>query len=439
MMHPWLEKAPSNWEVVRLRATVDQCINGFWGDEPDGENDILCIRVADFDRRKRRVAVEQPTYRAIPLSKRGKRLLHNGDLLIEKSGGGEQQPVGTVVLYDSSEPAVCSNFIGRIAVSKKYSSRYMNYVHESLYSLGITARSIKQTTGIQNLDTESYFNEKIAAPDLLTQEIIADFLDSKTAIIDALIAKKERFIELLAEKRQSIIVHAVTKGLIQKVPLKDSEVEWIGQIPAHWTFKKLKFLVRAISGGTPSKDEARFWNGTVPWVSPKDMKVHVIADSEDHVSEVVISERLLKMIAPPAVLIVVRGMILAKAVPVAVTARPLTINQDMKALIPEHEVSSHFLAYLLRGIEVALLSLIEEAGHGTRKLRSDYLFASKIPVPPSPEQLEITEYLERETTNINRLVEKIAVQIEQLRLYRESLIGAAVMGQIEIAPTQEAA
>jgi type I restriction enzyme S subunit len=116
----WLGTIPAHWEVKRLRSTVSSCQNGIWGDEPDGVQDIACVRVADFDRVSLTVDLSAPTLRSIQAVAVVARTLHAGDLLLEKSGGGENQPVGAVVLYDHSIPAVCSNFVARITVALGY-------------------------------------------------------------------------------------------------------------------------------------------------------------------------------------------------------------------------------------------------------------------------------------------------------------------------------
>ena len=135
--------------------------------------------------------------------------------------------------YLGEEPAVCSNFVAVIKPSKMAESAWLNYLMASMYALKINLRSIKQSTGIQNLDSEQYLDEGVAAPSLDEQATIAAALDRETARIDALIEKKTRFIELLKEKRQALITHAVTKGLDPNVKMKDSGIEWIGQVPEH--------------------------------------------------------------------------------------------------------------------------------------------------------------------------------------------------------------
>ena len=182
------------------------------GDEPDGDNDIPCVRVADFDRTTFRVYGRVPTLRAIAPRHRIERTLRRGDLLLEKSGGGELQPVGAVVLYDADDEAVCSNFIAQMRVARGFHSRFLSYLHAALYSGGMNIRSIKQTTGIQNLDSQAYLDEMVPLPPLNEQTVVATFLDRETAKIDALIAK-QRLIELLQEKREALISHVINRGM----------------------------------------------------------------------------------------------------------------------------------------------------------------------------------------------------------------------------------
>lgn len=241
----WLGEVPQEWARCRLKTTVRESFNGVWGDEPkDDENDLICIRVADFNYDKLTINQNKYTVRNIPENQHN-RILKKGDILIEKSGGGEKQPVGRAIIYDNEiGKAVCSNFIGKITLYKpKVIPKFVVYYLSSLYSKGINTKHIKQTTGIQNLDLESYLNESIYLPLLTEQQKIADFLDRKCALIDALIEKKQKLVELKKEERTALINQAVTKGLDPNAPMKDSGIEWLGEIPEHWEVKKLKYLI----------------------------------------------------------------------------------------------------------------------------------------------------------------------------------------------------
>lgn len=206
----WFGQCPAHWQRHRLKWTAESLKNGVWGSEPSGEDDLYCIRVADFDRVQLKTSSANLTLRSIEKKERSGRLLNSGDLLLEKSGGGDKQLVGAVVEYTLDDAAVCSNFIAAITTASTVCGRYAVYLHAHLYSSKVNYRSIKQSTGIQNLDAQMYFDEQILYPEHDEQEKIANFLDHKTAQIDRLIEKKQDLIEKLKEQRSALITAAVT-------------------------------------------------------------------------------------------------------------------------------------------------------------------------------------------------------------------------------------
>ena len=145
----WLGEVPSHWKLKRVGLTVVGCQNGMWGDEPDGEHDVICVRVADFDRVQLGVTLIDPTMRSVDTKLAKTRHLRSGDLLLEKSGGGERQPVGAVVMYDHEAEAVSSNFIARMPVADGFAPRFLSYLHAHLYAARVNTRSIKQSTGFR--------------------------------------------------------------------------------------------------------------------------------------------------------------------------------------------------------------------------------------------------------------------------------------------------
>ena len=195
----------SNWRVAPLRHLIGSIKNGTWGDDPlDDGTDVLCVRAADFDRQKMRVEPSRAPMRHV--SPRDHRhLLKRGDLVIEKSGGGEDQPVGAVVRFDLEDQAVCSNFAARIVPAPGIESRYLTYLMASMYLSGVTRKWIKQTTGIQNLDTGGYQSEPCLVPPLDEQRKIADFLDVETARMDRLIELRGRTTALAAERAEALL------------------------------------------------------------------------------------------------------------------------------------------------------------------------------------------------------------------------------------------
>ncbi len=156
--------------------------------------------------------------------------------------------------------------------------------------------------------------------------------------------------------------------------------------PKGWLTSALHELADFVSGATPSKENAAFWNGKIPWVSPKDMKQQELYDSTDHVSEAALAQTNLKLLPSDTTLIVVRGMILARTVPVCLARVPVTINQDMKGLRAKGGVTAEFLQWALLAQHSVLLRLVSTAAHGTRKLDIDALDSLQIPVPPPPQR-----------------------------------------------------
>ncbi|MEX1668337.1 restriction endonuclease subunit S [Zhongshania guokunii] len=271
------------------------------------------------------------------------------------------------------------------------------------------------------------------------QVAILNYLDHETAKIDTLIDKQQQLITLLKEKRQAVISHAVTKGLNPNAPMRDSGVEWLGEVPEHWADSEIRYIIRQMGGGTPSKERPDYWNGSIPWVSPKDMKIDYIDDAQDKITSQAVQESSTKLIPVGSVLIVVRGMILVHSVPVALTQSEVTINQDMKALIPIKGIDGEFLLFFIKGLRDFILDLVEESAHGTKCLRSEAFERMKIATPELEEQIEIVAQLKKRIGIVDSLIEKAKYGIELLSERRTALISAAVTGKIDVRNWQSPA
>ena len=207
---------------------------------------------------------------------------------------------------------------------------------------------------------------------------------------------------------------------------KDSGVEWLGEVPAHWEIRPLKYITALRSGGTPSKGNLDFWDGSVPWASAKDLKRESLDDTEDHITGAAIAAGAAELVPADAVLVVVRGMILARTFPVSLTAVPMAINQDLKALVPFRDVRSAYLARALQAATQESTRRIDEAGHGTKALRMDAWTSLPLPVPSLEEQDAITAFLARETAKIDALIAEQERLIELLKEKRQAVISHAV-------------
>lgn len=290
------------------------------------------------------------------------------------------------------------------------------------------------------LSVEMISNHRIPVPPLAEQSVIATFLHRESAKIDALIAEQEKLLALLAEKRQATISHAVTRGLDPNVPMKDSGIPWLGEVPAHWRVVPLKYLVSLRSGSTPNKENLDYWDGDVPWASAKDLKCESLGDTTDHLTQLAVDSGAASLLPAGVVLVVVRGMILARNFPVVETLAPIAINQDLKALLPNPGMRVSYLAWLLRGTSEQSLQRLDESGHGTKALRMEAWTSLALPMPPEVEQHEIVKALLGKIKAIDDLAAECAVAIEFLKQRRSALVSAAVTGKIDVRGlVQEAA
>ncbi len=431
----WLGQVPEHWEVKRLRFTVTKCQNGLWGDDPDGINDVACVRVADFDRVAGVVKMNQPTLRSVDPMILGGRRLRRNDLLLEKSGGGDNQPVGAVVINTYGELAICSNFIAQMPVQEGFDPRYLTYVHAAMYSARINTRSIKQNTGIQNLDSENYLNEVAAYPELLEQRAIAVFLDRETARIDALVAKKERLIELLQEKRTALINRAVTKGLDPDVPMKDSGVEWLGAIPVHWEVVRLKQASRVQGGFAFSSDS--FQNDGVPIIRMNNIRRGAL----DFENVVRIPEHECKdefALNEDDIIYGLSGSIgstgsLGNFAVVRKGDTPAQLNQRVARFRPVIDrITDGFLVGALQTTVFYEQVLSYTTGTAQFNVSTNEIGNVRLALPSIEEQHAIAAFLDRETAKIDALVAKVREAIDCHKELRTALISAAVTGKIDV-------
>lgn len=202
------------------------------------------------------------------------------------------------------------------------------------------------------------------------------------------------------------------------------------QIPQTWSWVRLGKLGRIVGGGTPSKNEPLFWNGTIPWVSPKDMKRDRIDDSEDHITKRGLQYSRLSIVQAGSILFVVRGMILNHTLPTAITNRSVTLNQDMKALIPEDRRMGEYLFLASKHVARSILFEVKEATHGTRRIETPVLRNWAIPVPPLAEQQEIARRVEALFALSDQIETRYARAQAQVDKMTPSLLAKAFRGEL---------
>jgi type I restriction enzyme, S subunit len=368
-----------------------------------------------------------------------KKLLQAGDLVLEKSGGGDLQPVGAVAIWDQSGRAVCSNFTARVPVKKPNHARFMAYLHAALYAGRANTRSIKQSTGIQNLDHESYFWEVVALPSPDEQRAIAAFLDRETARLDGLVAQKEKLLALLEEKRASLITHAVTRGLNPHAPTKPSGIPWLGNIPKRWQVARLKHLCSRIVDclhSTPNYSD----DGEYPAIRTADVTPGVIhlegAKRLDRTQYLIQTQRLTPETGDIVYSREGERFGIAACVPPAAN---LCVSQRMMHLRVRRGANSQFVMWQLNCRFVYSQALQYVFGATSPHVNVETITNYILTDPPLQEQNEIASFVDREAGKLDALSAKILVAVEKLRERRTALISAAVTGQIVVRNWKPAA
>lgn len=426
-------------DIRRLKYAVEACVNGVWGDEPNGEDDMVVVRVADFDRAKGVASLgDSPTVRAIPESARNRRVLRPGDLLIEKSGGGEQQPVGNVVLFTDERPAVCSNFVARMPVVADCDSRFVGYVFRALYAEGRNVPHIKQTSGIQNLDSESYLNETAWLPARGVQERIANFLDEQTARIDALIAEKEQLLGHLVEFLAAELERSFTGLGVQGGRWRTGNI-FFQDLPTGWRAPALKHLLSTPITDGPHETPEFIADG-VPFVSAEAIKAgRVDFDRKrGYISAELHSLYCQKVKPRRDDIFMVKSGNTTGAVAIVETDDEFSVWSPLAVLrVDPSKVLARFL-YLAMQTPYFQRSIQLFWSQGTQpNIGMAVLENLQIAVPTLREQAEIVEKVGGLRERVDALNEHCKAHVSSLREYRSSLISAAVTGQLDLSTFKE--
>jgi type I restriction enzyme S subunit len=429
----WLGQVPEHWEVRPLRRLIEgSVINGLFKKKDQFGSGTRLLNVFDVYQRDFYVDFEQLERVICTAEEQAAFAVRRGDLFFVRSSLKQEGIAVVCVAGPCDEPSVFECHLVRARpLPNHVGGRYASYVLNSPVHRAILIANAKVTT-MTTIDQEAILSTPIPVAPLPEQLAIASFLDRETAKIDSLVAEQQRLIELLKEKRQAVISHAVTKGLEPNVRMKDSGIEWLGNVPEHWEVKPLKYLARFASGGTPSKTVIQYWNGDVPWASSKDLKSETLADTIDHTTQFALADDAASLVPTGSILVVVRGMILLHTFPVVQTERPMAINQDLKAITAINGVSQAYLPWLLRGTTTATFQRIDEAAHGTKVLRMEAWTSIELPVPPPDEQRAIVAFVMQQRSVLECLIAEAQHAIDLLQERRTALISAAVTGKIDV-------
>jgi type I restriction enzyme S subunit len=431
----WLGKVPEHWEVRRLKHACEVFPSNVDKHSREDEPSVRLCNYTDVYYNER-ITADMPFMAATASEEQIARFtLRAGDTIITKdSETADDIAIAAYVPHDIPG-VVCGYHLSMVRPKGSTCGAFVKRCFDSLYA---KARFAVAANGLTRVGLGQYAldNVEMVFPTPDEQESIAHFLDQETAKIDALVAEQERLIELLKEKRQAVISHAVTKGLDPSVPMKDSGVEWLGEVPEHWAVTRLGDLFHEV-------DERG--NEDLPVLS---VSIHH-GVSEGELDEVELERKVTrsddrtkyKCVRPDDLVynmmrawqggfgtVTVDGMVS----PAYVVARPL------------NDCPTAFVEQLLRTPKA-----VEEMRRHSRgvtdfrlRLYWDEFKTLRVALPPRKESTQICAYILREDVRFSSVETEAFRFISQLQERRTALISAAVTGQIDVrgwSPTETAA
>lgn len=316
---------------------------------------------------------------------------------------------------------------------KNLSIEYLAYlVQGEGFRQSLESKVMSVTNSHQRAEPSDIYRFWMALPSQLEQQKISTFLDRETAKIDALVAEQERLIELLEEKRQAVISHAVTKGLDPTTPMKNSGMSWLGTVPSHWIVMTVRRVARRIQAGStpPTAMISYFQDGTVPWFGPSSFDGAIsVKNPVKLLHESAISDGVARLFGAGATLVVTIGATLGK---VSSLPQPGSTNQQITAIeFDPGLVVPLFGSFQIRRLENTLRAIAPSATLPI--LTSHDLAEMPFVLPPSKtEQEEVVRFINDSSRELDRLAAEAGSAIALLHERRSALISAAVTGQIDV-------
>jgi len=420
----WLGQVPEHWEVWKLAHAFELIGSGTtpksdnreyyeggniaWvntGDLNDGQLDDCEKRITDL------AIAHHSSLKTYPA----------GSLLIAMYGA----TIGKLAMlrFPATVNQACCVFAGKSPIV----SKFMFY-----WFLGLRQQIISLATGggQPNVSQDILRSLRVACPNDAEQARIAAFLDQETAKIDALVAEQERLMALLKEKRQAVISHAVTKGLNPKAALKPSGIEWLGDVPTHWECACLTRIASRIVVGIAEAATHAYADEGIPILRSTNIRAGKIRGDILFIKPEFAGDRGSKQLNAGDLVSVRTG----NAGVTAVIPPEFDGCQCFTMLITtlNHGSSSDYYCYWMNSLSAQCYFSLEGWGTAQVNISVPILKALPIPIPPTPEQMKIVEYLDREIGTFDSLTAEAQRAIDLLQERRTALISAAVTGQIDV-------
>ena len=404
----WLGEIPAHWEVVRLKKIANVMFSSVDKHSFEDEESVFLCNYVDVY--KNDIITSELGFMKATASKEEikKFTLKRDDVLITKDSESWNDIAIAAYVPENLCNVVCGYHLALVRPkTKQIDGRFLFY---SFHSRPINYQFEVEATGITRYGIDQYAigSGLFVLPPLPEQRAIADFLDRETARIDALIARYQRLMELLEEKRASLISQAVTRGLDASVAMKDSGVEWLGEVPTHWNLVKLKHIAQLKSGESINSDDMHS-EGYFPVYGGNGLRGYTNAYTHDG----------------RFILIGRQGALCGN---INYAEGKFWASEHAVVVTPVRPLITIWLGELLRAINLNQFS-ISAAQPGISVERINQLI---IPFPPISEQKDIARLLDSETARIALIKEEIVSMIDKLKEYRTALISAAVTGKMDV-------
>lgn len=418
---------PSHWQLKRLKFIARVQTGMAKGkDHADADTiEVPYLRVANVQDGY--LALDDVATMAVPVADLERYRLQPGDVLMNEGGDFDKLGRGHV-WHGQIDPCIHQNHVFAVrphGVSPEWLNAWTGSAPAQFYFMG----RAKQSTNLASISSSNVMELPVPVPPPEEQVARLAFIDRQTARIDALIAKKTRFIALLREKRQALITQAVTRGLDPDVEMKDSGVEWLGRVPAHWRVVPLGYVATVESGSTPDRSNAAFWGGDIPWIKTGEVNYKPITAAEEFISEEALKATSLHVSQPGTLLMAMYGQGTTRG-RVAVLEIAATYNQACAAIRFNTEVSAKFAQYFF----IAVYEFVRDDGNETSQmnLSAQIIRRIKVVVPSGDEQRKIVARLDDTSMKLDKLIARSEGSIALLKEHRSALITATVTGQIDI-------
>jgi len=427
----WLGEVPNEWLIVRLKQACTIAPSNIDKKSYDGQRSVRLCNYTDVYYNDE--ITEQIEFMAATATDDhvAKFSLKADDVLITKDSETPDDIAVPAYVPCDLNGVVCGYHLALLRPLANCSGRYLKYLFYSRYLRSMFAVAANGLTRY-GLSQYALDNAEAPFPPIHEQKAIAAFLDRETAKIDALIAEQEKLIALLKEKRQALISHAVTKGLDPNAPMKDSGIEWLGQVPVHWEIRGLRTLASIVRGASPrpAGDPELFDGEFVPWVTVAEI-------TKDESPDLTTTSNYLTERGAQASRTFKAGTLLYSNSG-ATLGVPKLLRMDACANdgVVGFEnlastLSTDFLYWFLRALTPTIRDLVKQ-GSGQPNLNTDIVGSIRIGLPPVDEQVAIVDSIKATENAFSTLSAQCSGAIDRLKERRAALISAAVTGKIDV-------